>query len=1011
MVKSQDGGSQTSDFLYDVGTFQLVLNAPTNSTTIVDSGETLSISAVIGTAADFTLTANGNVVDTQNGITEYTNSVVVNGDTAYELEATDGNNTETLSFQAVIRPTVPEIPLPEGLTDGINLDPNDPTTATLVLYAPGKEFIHVMGNFNDWMPGDANFLMNKDSTQDRFWYRIDGLDPNEDNMFQYLVDLEINIADPYSTLILGEFNDQFINNTTYPDLPAYPTGQTTQAVSLLQTNTPEYTWSDATLNFQKPEKTDLVIYELLVRDFDELHSFNAIRARLDYLEALGINAIELMPVNEFDGNESWGYNPSFHMALDKYYGTPTAFKQLIDECHQRGMAVILDVVYNHGTGQHPFFRLWNTSRGGTGGQATAENPFFNTEARHSFSVFNDFNHQSQATKDYVNQTVRYWIEEFRIDGFRWDLTKGFTQNCSANDDGCTNGTQPDRIEVLKGYADTQWEVDPDFYVIFEHLGGITEEKEWADYRLDEGKGILFWNKMTDPYNETTMGYHENGKSDFSAASYQVKGFDNPAAISYMESHDEERLMYKNLEFGNVEGDYSVKELDTALERVEAAGAFFFTIPGPKLIWQFGELGYEFSINYCTDGSISNECRTGNKPIRWDYLDNPNRTAIYDTWANLITMKLNEEIFTTTDFSMDLDDPSGLKIIHLSGSGDNSSGKGNTIQSITVIGNFGMQAQEINPEFQETGTWYNLLDGNRAIEISDPNAGILLEPGEIRMFGDNPFTDPDDLDSDGVPNGEDQCPDTELGATVDVTGCAIFSLPTQNFSVKTSSETCPNSGNGSIALTAMENLSYTATLTGTAQVSEAFSESTRFENLSAGEYSVCITVDDQPDYEQCFDVTITAPEGLSVSSKVNRSTRKVALELKGGNSYEILVNKVSYYTSGSSIELNLQQAVNTIQVKTNADCQGVFKETIVLDTTVMAYPNPMPANQVSIDLAQPIDTTVTVEVFGLDGRLLSRQDILPVSGKLDVDLSAFTNGLFLINVHTQEKIHQFKIAKQ
>ena len=128
-------------------------------------------------------------------------------------------------------------------------------------------------------------------------------------------------------------------------------------------------------HYELPEKTDLVIYELLLRDFDALHSFDALKARLDYLEDLGVNAIELMPVSEFDGNESWGYNPSFHMALDKYYGTPKAFKQLIDECHKRNMAVILDVVYNHATGQHPYYRMWNTTEGGYGGQASADSPF------------------------------------------------------------------------------------------------------------------------------------------------------------------------------------------------------------------------------------------------------------------------------------------------------------------------------------------------------------------------------------------------------------------------------------------------------------------------------------------------------------------------------------------------------------------------------------------------------------------------------------------------------------
>ena len=239
-------------------------------------------------------------------------------------------------------PTVTEAPVPTGMLDGMNLDSNDNTKATLVLYAPSKEFINLIGDFNNWQRDDTNYLLNKDSAKDRFWIEVTGLTPQTNHMYQYLVDGTMRIADPYSTTILAESNDAFIDNTTYPNLPAYPTGQTSHAVTLLRTGDIPFNWQIT--NFTPPAKTDLVIYELLIRDFDDLHSFDAIKARLDYLQNLGINAIELMPVSEFDGNESWGYNPSFHMALDKYYGTPTAFKQLIDECHARGIAVILDVV-------------------------------------------------------------------------------------------------------------------------------------------------------------------------------------------------------------------------------------------------------------------------------------------------------------------------------------------------------------------------------------------------------------------------------------------------------------------------------------------------------------------------------------------------------------------------------------------------------------------------------------------------------------------------------------------
>ena len=1001
LVKAKDGtgDKKTQDQTYDVGGYQLVLTSPAQNTTIVTSGTSYSIEATASTNSSFVLSANNTVVDNSvTSATTYSFSYIVNTTTNFELEVSNGTETLMVTFTLAVSPTVTEEAVPDGLLDGINFDDTDPTKATLVLYAPGKEFVHVIGDFNNWEIDD-NYLMKKDASQNRFWIELTGLTPDYDHLYQYLVEFDINIADPYSTLILdGYGNDDYIDDTTYPNLPSYPAGQS-HAITVLHTGETDYTWQ--TTDFDPPAKEDLVVYEILIRDFDELHSFDAVKNRLDYLEALGINAIELMPVSEFDGNESWGYNPSFHMALDKYYGTKDALKSFIDECHSRGIAVILDVVYNHASGQNPYYRMWNTDNGGTGGQASADNPFFNATATHSYSVFNDFNHQQQATKDYVNRTVTYWIEEFQIDGMRWDLTKGFTQNCTSSDDSCTNSPQADRVEVLKGYADNQWASDEDFYVIFEHLGQIEEEEQWANYRVDEGKGILLWNKMSDPYNEATMGYNDSSKSDFSNVSYISKGFDQPSAVSYMESHDEERLMYKNLLYGNSEGSYDVTDESTALGRMQTAGAFFFTVPGPKMIWQFGELGYDISID---EGG-----RTGNKPILWEYATEPDRFAIYETWKDLIKLKLEESIFATTDFSLNLDAATGLKTIHLT---DNTA-TGDEINYVTIVGNFGVTSQEIVPDFQETGTWYNLLNNNEPLEVTNTTSTIALQPGEFIVFADNPslaLIDPNDLDADGVPNTDDLCANTPFGATVDVNGCEIFSLPTSNFSVKSGSETCRSSNNGSISISAVENYNYSATLSGTTDATNAFTSETEFSGLSAGNYTVCITIEGQTDYEQCYDLTITEPEDLSVSSKVDTSTGKVSLSLKGGKIYTINLNGEVFTTTQNEITLNLEAQTNTISVSTDKDCQGYYEETIVLASEISVYPNPVKDSLLYLELGTISDPSVNVEIYTLSGRQISISDHYVNNGQVQINVSNIPNGLFVLKIHTAQKTYHYKIVK-
>ncbi|WP_370479954.1 alpha-amylase family glycosyl hydrolase [Tamlana flava] len=989
-AKDGTGDKKSQDILQDLEFNELTLNSPTEDPIIVDAGTLINITASTTFTSDFSLKANGIEVDTANESVNYGFDFTVNADTDFVLEANDGIQTISKSFRARL---TPQFPVPDGMLDGINLDPNDNTKVTLVLFAPGKTSAHVIGDFNNWQK-DSNYVMNFDTARDKFWIELNGLTPQFNHMFQYLVDSDIRIADPYSTVILDEFNDQYIDSVTYPNLPTYPTGLTNHAVTLLRTGDADYNWQ--VTNFQRPEKTDLVIYELLIRDFDALHSFDAVKARLDYLESLGVNAIELMPVNEFGGNLNWGYDPSFHMALDKYYGTAESFKRLIDECHKRGIAIILDVVYNHANGQNPFYRLWNTDNGNYNGQASVDNPFFNPVTTHAYAFFNDFNHQSNATKKYIERIAKYWINEFKIDGFRWDLTKGFTQNCTGNE-SCTNSKQEDRIAVLKEYADYQWEADPNFYIIFEHLGGIDEEKQWADYRADEGKGIMLWNRLDPPYGEATIGNHSGGASDFSDVSYAVKGFDGPSAVSYMESHDEQRIMYRNLQYGKSEGDYSVKDLNTALERMETAGAFFFTIPGPKMIWQFGELGYEVDIDF--------NGRTGEKPIRWDYVDNPNRKSIYNTWSKLIDLKLNEPIFKTSNFTINANSTTGLKSIHLT----YSSATGNEIQYVTIIGNFGLVPQEINPEFQQIGTWYNLTHRNNPIDVTSATSVISLAPGEFRVYGDKPFVDPNDLDSDGVINTEDNCTDTPLGTVVGVNGCEIFTLPVNNFALQITSETCRNSNNGSISILATQNLSYTASASGNGvNLTQPFTTNYTFENLEAGDYEVCITVDGQTDYEQCFNVTITEPENISVLSKAGKTKNSVSLQMTGSSLYKITLNGVTTETSSSSIDLELSSGINTISVQGEKICQGTYEETIFYNNDSIAVTNPIKNNVLHVYLNEGNSEATTINIYSMVGKQIYTTKTN--QNNLKIDASSFSKGIYILHVNSKKDTKSFKIIK-
>lgn len=747
LVKAKDGtgDKKSQDILVNVGSFQVTLNTPAqNSTTLLVSGSNLNITASnTGGDASYTLKSNGSVLNTNAATASYTythNNITANQN--YELVVTQGDNTVTKTFSVVVNPNTVSEAMPIALEDGINYSDVDATKATLVLDAPGKDFIYVAGSFNNWQPTSA-YAMKKDPASGKFWLELTGLVSGEVHTYQYwVVDQTplagspaiVKTADPYSTLVLSPFDDPGISESTYPGLPDYPSGQERE-VTVLQTGQTAYNWQ--VTNFVKPKKEDLVIYEALVRDFDADRNYQDLIDKIDYFTTLGINAIELMPVMEYEGNESWGYNTAFHMANDKFYGPSDKLKELIDLCHQNGIAVILDVALNHAFGRNPMVRMWMDDPDGDGwGGPTAESPYFNTVAKHSYNVGNDFNHQLPRTKNYVKRVVRHWIEEYRIDGFRWDLTKGFTQNCSATDEGCTNNYQQDRVDVLKEYADYSWSLDPTHYTIFEHLGSDTEEKEWANYKYDEGKGVMMWGKMTDPYNQLTMGYAD--QSNISRVGHMAHtGFEGKRVVGYAESHDEERLMYKNVLYGNSANTaHDVKNINVALSRMSAQGAVFFMVPGPKMIWHFGELGWDLSIFTCNDGTVNpsggtdGDCKLDTKPQpQWDneWMNNTARAKVYYDWKRMIQLKKDEAVFEG-NYTMASTGTLTPRVYITDATLPSTA-----LNSVVVLSNFNVTAQAITPDFPSTGTWYNLMD-NTPIDVTNPTAPITLQPGEFRIYG-------------------------------------------------------------------------------------------------------------------------------------------------------------------------------------------------------------------------------------------------------------------------------------
>ena len=704
-------------------------------------------------------------------------------------------------------------PMESGLEYGINC--NSDNSVTFVLYdkdtkGASHKYCYIVGDWNNWERVKEGAMF-RDNTAGCWWITLKDFDPNTEYRFQYRLGNESGadtfLSDPYTEIVYDQWNDKYLSW-----VPEFPEGAR-QLVSAFQIKKPQYNWKNK--SFKVEDKNDLVIYEMHFRDFSATQNIEGAMAQLDYIQNLGVTAVELMPIQEFDGNLSWGYDPNHWFALDKQYGSREQYKAFIDECHGRGIAVIVDVVYNHATGNHSWAKMWWDASGNC---TAANNPWFNVSPTHPYSVFHDMNHENAMVKAHVKKSLAYLLEEYDVDGFRFDLTKGFTQKDTGGDNGnvtAWGNYDQSRVNILKDYADHVWSVNKDAVVIFEHLADWSEEKVLAEH------GIKLWRNMNGSYRSAVCG----GNGDFSGSFERTAGLYG-GWVSYMESHDEERICYgagadastvtwgicgtltswggspdiklaadgaffsaKNVTFkaddmfkirgnsswndsfnygastkgyklplnqeykltlGSASQDMAVPAAGTydiyfslaaekvwlmtsgqrpanpstgsgsgssgsndafsvAMRRAGASAAFFLTVPGPKMIWQFGEIGYDISIE--------ENGRTGEKPVKTaEYMAVPQRKALYDTYAKLLKFRKENPRFFDSDASFSMNAGGGVTTKTITCSAAD--------KTFHVVGNFAKNQISYSVP---SGSWTDYMNGGTV------SGTITLKEGEFRLL--------------------------------------------------------------------------------------------------------------------------------------------------------------------------------------------------------------------------------------------------------------------------------------
>lgn len=671
---------------------------------IASLGSTITLNCYATMPATLTLKLNGQVVKTETGSEmAYTQTLDKQGNYNFELTVAIADETAT----AIASTCVPNDPTkanrPAGIVNGIYYDKADDTKVTLCTYAGSKtepaKHVFVVGDFNNWtISNDYQLKQANDSAY--FWIELTDLTAQQEYAMQYVVvraDGQVKrISDLYSEKVLHK-DDAWEPKQLDPTLMDYPLAGDGY-VTVIQPGKPAFQWSDATLNFKRPDKNNLIIYELWVRDHTPRRSIEGLMERLDYFEDLGVNAVELMPVTEFDGNDSWGYSPNHYFALDKAYGTPEQLKTFIDECHKRGIAVILDMVFNHATGLNPMNKLypWGTD--------LSKNPWFNAQAPHGDNVYEDWNHDFAPTKTMFTRALQYWLEEYKVDGYRMDLSHGLC--------GTTANTSVKHIKEY--YQNGVKAVSEDAYFILEHWG--TNMGSERPQLVNEG--MLCWENTTNAYYQTAMGWLKDGDS---FANANKDGY-----ISYCESHDEERAFFKAKEWGA--GDLKTNE-EARVARVPINMAFLTLLNGSQMFYHFAELGFDNSKYQNAQGKwgkndygITSElgadydCKMQVKKRieRW-LVEGHCRMAAFQKVGQIIQLRtrLLPEVFEGNPTKVDIGGGKKLRTIQWG-------------SDVFVAGNFDVAGDQTVT--LPSGTWYNYF-----AQAKQTTTTVTLKPGEVAIF--------------------------------------------------------------------------------------------------------------------------------------------------------------------------------------------------------------------------------------------------------------------------------------
>ncbi len=528
------------------------------------------------------------------------------------------------------------------------------------LYAPGKQSVHLVGSFNRWDPRADPM----EAAPDGLWWIEKALPPGP-SLYQFVVDGRTTICDPYARALAQ--GSEYDPPRAVVDVGRKP-----------------FTWRND--HWKRPAFQDLILYEIHVGDFTPQRSFRAVIQKLDYLEDLGVNAMELMPVFEFVGEEaSWGYDPTYFFTVETDYGSADDLRALVDEAHGRGIAVILDIVLAHTSTKHPFRKLYTEEESPWYGKG------FGEKNRFGFPMLD---YSKPATQDFVRDVISYWTHEYHIDGFRFDYLIGI---------GAKDGMG---VPFLVRSAREQ---RPDLYLIGEYS---PEEPEAANESGLDG----CWHVAVRYALMTLLRQGKLNEYDWNDFE-RVFGFFDPRnqgyrhrfmAVNYLETHDEWRAFYEFISAGF--------SYETAFVKSALAAAVLFTIPGQPMLYHGQEWGEP------------TECTLRPNPIHWENLEKESARKLRDRYRQMARLRREHPALRSENFSIDAIHPDLKSVAYRRWSDDADQGQGD---HVVVAVNFSPIPQTMEVPFRHAGTWRDVLSGE-AVEARD-SLSVRMEPLSARIF--------------------------------------------------------------------------------------------------------------------------------------------------------------------------------------------------------------------------------------------------------------------------------------